>query len=196
MSKMSKEIFEFFNNRETFKKTEKLLESFNEFQQELFIQFWNNLYDYIRSNLKLKNWVVEHETNRLDSEGSYILIRHQNDIKYFLYYNFYCKINAAGYGIKYEKESNPLDIEKLYEELQTEKYREKEWKFGTIKKSWMPLYYNLESYLFKEPKSFEKLLPDQVEDTIKQIGDQFINDFDLDLQNYIIKKLKDAKVIM
>lgn len=195
MSKINQEIFEFFNNKETFKKTERLLDSFNEFQQELFIQFWNKLYDYIKTNLKLKNWVVEHETYRLDYDGSYILIRHEKDNNYFLYFNIYCKSGAAGYGIMYEKESNPLNIEKLYSELQIEKYKVKEWKFGPLKKSWMPLYYELKLCVFKEPKSFERILPDLINETIKQIGDQIIKDFDLDLQNYIIKKLTEVGII-
>lgn len=194
MSKMSQEIFDFFNNKETYRKTERLVESFNEFQQELFLQFWNKLYEYIKSNFKLNGWVVEVETYKLENETSYILIRHEKDINYLLFFKIYCKKSDSGYGIECEKESNPLDIEKIYLELQVEKFKNQGWKFGPIKKSWMPLYYPMKSCYFKDSKSFEILLPDQIDESIKQIGDEFINGFDSDLQNYIIKKLNEVVI--
>ena len=74
MSKINQEVFDFFSSRDTLKKTERLIETFDEFKQELFSKFWEQLYVYMEKNLKVTNWEVKYEILRIDEDTSSINI--------------------------------------------------------------------------------------------------------------------------
>lgn len=195
MNKIQQDLFDFFSNKETYKRTEKLIESFQEFQQDLFVSFWDKLAKHVTEYLNIPEWKVCHETHRINKGTSRIFISHVNDERYLLYFQIYCTKDELIYGLDYEHNSNPLDINSIYNEAHIDKFKEEGWEFGSIEKGWMPLYYDLDAFNFKSNKVFEKFLADQIDITISQISDKIFKDFSEDIQGFIIRKLKDKGVI-
>jgi hypothetical protein len=195
MPQMNQQLMDFFSNSETYKKTEKLVESFSEFQQELFTVFWEQLFNHLKQSVNDKDWIVERKTIKLNEGESSITIRHINDANTILSYCILCSKKEACFGVYIEADPNIQNDSLLYNELHNLKIENIDWDKLDYGKSQMPLYKNMNQLNFKNSKVYERFLPNQIDFTVMDISNLVLNGFTEEIKEFIVTKLRNIKII-
>lgn len=190
MKKLNEEIFNLLAEPKMFDATIELMSSFEEFKDELFSQFWRKLYENIVRKVKDNDWIVINDGSDL-SDASTISIHYSKDKKTILTYQLYCSLSEFSYGIGFD--DGLVDFELLYKG--TENFKDYGWNLGNPKFRTMPIWYKIKEMNLRDNLTYKKLLSSNVEITIEDIAETFLDDFTADIKKYILIHLKRYKIV-
>ena len=86
-----------------------------------------------------------------------------------------------------------VDFELLYKG--TENFKDYGWNLGNPKFRTMPIWYKIKEMNLRDNLTYKKLLSSNVEITIEDIAETFLDDFTADIKKYILIHLKRYKIV-
>ncbi len=189
--KTNSELFDLLTNPEMFDSTVELLDAFKVFKEDIFENFWKKLFETLRDSESLSDWKIKSNIDDLTIDFS--KMEDKDSVIYFqIYYKVTPKNYEFVYGVAIEDEFNRIsNVKEIYEDAK--KFKINGWK--NANSPYMPIYYNLESIDFHTNSTIKKILPNYVDDTVKEIADTILEDFNSEVQSFIITNLKKNKII-
>jgi len=192
MAKNKSEIHQLLSEPKMFDASIELLNEFEKFQNELFVEFWNKLIKIFKESKLLSEWKIVFAPE-IDISYSDINILNKNYKEGVVYYHIYFSPSYFIYGISFDESNNKINIDELYNEAK--KFKEYKWRMGNKNSLEMPIYKQIKSIDLKDKKEFKKLLSISIDDTVKDVFNEIMLGFTKDVQNLITHQSKRTKII-
>lgn len=191
MKKNNSEIYDLISEPKMFDATIELLAEFENFKNDIFIEFWNKLIQVFEECELLSDWKIVAGSEK-DFSYSTISFINRKYKQSKIYYHIYFKPTEFIYGIAFDESNIPKKLEDLY--IESKRFKEYQWRMGNKNNFEMPIFKSVKGIDLRDNREFKKLLSVSVDDTVKDIFDEIMSGFTKEVQNLIIYHLKRNQV--